>query len=97
MEQYKPGYLGKVIPADDPSKLTEFVINQYDAFSKVYDACKDQSANITDIKVVETGNSDTNSLSVKVSTDQETMAAIKETVSGDESVTVSNDVVTAKG
>lgn len=96
MEKYKPGYLGKVIPADNPSKLTEFVTNQYDAFSKVYDACKDQSANITDIKVVETENSGTGTLSVKVSTDSETMAAIQETAKGDESVTVSNDVVTAK-
>ena len=56
MEKYKPGYLGKVIPADNPSKLTDFVTNQYDAFSKIYDTCKNQSENISDIKKYIEGN-----------------------------------------
>ena len=33
VEKYKPGYLGKVMPVDNPSKLTDFVTNKYDAFS----------------------------------------------------------------
>lgn len=96
MDKYKPGYLGRVLPADDPSKLTDFVTNKYDAFSKVYDACKDQSENITDLKVVETDNADTETLSVKISASEEAIDTIKETTSSDESVTIENDVITAK-
>lgn len=96
MDKYKPGYLGRVLPADDPSKLTDFVTNKYDAFSKVYDACKDQSENITDLKVVETDNVDTETLSVKISASEEAINTIKETTSSDESVTIENDVITAK-
>lgn len=95
MEQYKPGFLGKVIPADDPSKLTDFVTNKYDSFSTIYDACKNQSENISDIKTVETSSSDINSLSVKVSADKETIDKIKEVTAGDDSVSVKNDVITA--
>lgn len=97
MEQYKPGYLGKVIPADDPSKLTDFLTNKYDPFNKIYDACKGQSAQIADVKPVDTGSSDSSSLSVKVSADKETIEKIKEAAAGDNTVTVNNDVVTAKG
>lgn len=96
MEKYKPEYLGKVIPADDPSKLTNFVTNQYDAFSKIYDTCKNQSENISDIKVVESENADPNSLSVKVSADREVVESIKEVAKNDESIVVNNDVITAK-
>lgn len=96
MDKYKPGYLGRVLPADDPSKLTDFVTNKYNAFSKVYDACKDQSENITDLKVVETDNVDTETLSVKISASEEAINTIKETTSSDESVTIENDVITAK-
>lgn len=89
MERYKPGYLGKVIPADNQSKLTEFVTKKMDAFNKVYDSCKTHSESIQDIKPVE--NDDSNSLSVKVATDAETLAAI----ATDESVSVDGNVVTA--
>lgn len=95
MDKYKPTYLGKVIPADNQAKMTEFVTNKYDAFTKVYDACKEQSENITDIKTVETSNEDPNSLSVKLSTDNETMEAIKENTKSDDTVTVNADVITA--
>lgn len=91
MNTYKPEYMGKVIPADDPAKLSDFVNNKYDAFSKVYDACKAESENIKDISVVE--NSDTNSLSVKITTDDSTMDKIKENASED--VNVTGNVVTA--
>jgi len=91
MNLYKPEYMGKVIPADDPAKLTDFVTNKYDAFSKVYEACKEQSADIKDISMVET--SDTNSLSVNVQASEETMEKIKENSSED--VNVTGNVVTA--
>lgn len=84
--------MGKVIPADDPVKLTEFVTNKYEAFSKVYETCKSQSENIKDISVVET--SESNSLSVKVQADEEVMTKIKETAN--EGVNVTGNVVTAK-
>ncbi len=96
MDKYKPGYLGKVIPADNPAKLTEFVTKKFDSFSAIYDACKDQSEKISDVKPVDTGSSDPSSLSVKVSADKETVEKIKEAAAGDESVTVQNDVITAK-
>lgn len=96
MNKYKPEYLGKVIPADDPSKLTDFVTKQYDSFSKIYDTVKDHSESISDVKAVDVGSSDPSSLSVKVSTDSETMDKIRETSKGDSSITVSGDVITAK-
>lgn len=95
MEKYKPGFLGKVIPADNTQKLTDFVTNKYDSFSKAYDTIKDQSENIKDVSVVETSNTDVNSLSIKVSTDNNTMEAIKESSKDDESININNDVVTA--
>lgn len=97
MEKYKPGYMGKVMPApNDKSKVTDFLTNQYDAFNSIYDACKDQSDKINDLKTVESDTSDPDKLSVKVSTDMETMSKIKEAASGNESVVVNNDVITAK-
>lgn len=90
MEKYKPGYLGKVLPVDNQNKMTDFVANKYDAFSKVYDTCKTSSENIKDIKSVETSD---NSFSVKVSTDSETMQCIKEN-NKDESVNISGDTIT---
>lgn len=96
MNKYKPEYLGKVIPADDPSKLTDFVTKQYDSFSKIYDTVKDQSESISDVKAVDVGSSDPSSLSVKVSTDEETMEKIREAAKDDASVTVSGDVITAQ-
>lgn len=94
MNQYKPEYMGKVMPVNDPSKLTNFVANQYESFTKVYDACKNQSDNIKDIKPVDNGNTD--SLSVQISADESTIEAIKENARGDDSVTIEGGVITAK-
>lgn len=94
MERYKPGFLGKVIPADNPSKMTDFVTKKYDSFSKIYDTCKDQSDKIADVKTVETN--DDSSLSVKVSADKEVVEKLKEKTKDDKSVSVDNDVITAK-
>lgn len=94
MRTYKPEYLGKVIPANDASKLTDFVTNKYDAFSKIYETCKDSSDKINDIKVVESPNNE--SLSVKVSTDNETLDNISKEAKKNESVNVTGDVITAE-
>lgn len=98
MENYKPKYLGKCIPADNPSKLTKFVTEQYDSFSKVYDTCKDQSDKIDDIKVVDSGDGDSgDTLKVKVSADKEVLKEISDKAKEGGSVTVQDDVITAKG
>lgn len=92
MEQYKPGYLGQALPVGNPNKMTDFVANKYDAFSKVYDACKSNSEKIKEISLVESNNSD--SLSIKVSTDQETMNTIKESNKDDSSLDIHENVIT---
>ena len=64
MNKYKPEYLGKVIPAEDPLKMTDMLQNKFEQFSSIYDTCKDMSTNISDIKVVDTSP---DLLSVKIS------------------------------
>lgn len=95
MNKYKPEYLGKVIPADNPGKLTDFVTNKYDSFSKVYDACKDHSEKIDDIKAVESEGSNETSISIKISTDAETVETIKKAIGTDSSINIKGDVITA--
>lgn len=94
MDRYKPGYMGQVIPADNPSKLTDFVVNKYDSFSKCYDNIKDQSEAINSVSPIDTpeGSSE---FGMKVNTDHPTLQKIKEGVS-DESVTVKGDIISAK-
>lgn len=94
MEKYKPGYLGRVIPINDTGKLTDFMTNKYDAFSKMYDVCKEQSTNIADIKVVESTGFDT--LCVKVSCSADTIENIRKTAEHDNTVSITNDVITAR-
>lgn len=94
MERYKPEYMGKVIPADDPAKLTDFVTNKYDAFSKAYDVCKDSSDKIKDVMSVETSTG-SNEFCMKLSTDSATIKSIIENKK-DESVSVQGDVITAR-
>lgn len=95
MKKYKPEYLGKVIPADNPGKLTDFVTNKYDSFSKVYDACKDHSEKIDDVKAVESEGTNECTLSVKISTDAETVETIKKAIGTDSSINIKGDVITA--
>lgn len=97
MNKYKPEYMGKVIPVNDTLKLSDFVTNKYDAFSKIYDTCKDQSDGISDLKVVEANDGSPDTLSVRVTADSRTLNKIKEVASGNESVSVDADVITAKG
>lgn len=97
MDQYKPLYLGKAIPADDPSKMTDFVSNKYNAFSIIYDACKEKSSEISDIKVVDNIGNSADTLSIQVSCSKDTMDYIKEATKDNGSVSIKNDVITAKG
>ena len=80
------------MPADDPAKLTRFVKDQYSAFTKIYDACKEYSDKINDVTSVQL---DDNKLSVKLSTDIETIDSIKEAVAADGMTTIVGDVITA--
>ena len=96
MDRYKPGYLGKVIPADDQNKLTDFVQNKYDSFSKIYDSCKEDSKKISDINVVESTDTDASELSVKISTDEETIQSISERVKDDDTVKMNGNLITAR-
>jgi hypothetical protein len=95
MNKYKPEYLGKVIPADNPAQLTDFVTNKYDSFSKVYDACKNHSEKIDDIKAVESECDNKNSISIKVITDMDTVETIKQAIGDDSSINIKGDVITA--
>lgn len=94
MNQYKPEYLGKVIPADNPTKMADFVENKFDSFDKVYDACKNQSSNIQDMKPID--NSNQNSLSVQIIANPDTIESVKEAVKDDDSVTIQDGVITAQ-
>lgn len=96
MNAYKPEHLGKVIPANDQSKLTDFVTNKFDAFSSIFNTVKDCSDKITDLKTVETGG-DSSSLSIKITTDRHTVELISEKIKDSESVKMSGDVITAGG
>lgn len=96
MEKYKPEYLGKVMPIDNPSNLTDFFTSKYDSFSKIYDVCKDQSNDILDIKTVNINANETESLSVKISAVDSVYDIIKDKVKNDPSVSINNDVITAK-
>ena len=92
MNRYKPEVMGKVMPADNQQELTQFMMSQYDAFCRVWDACKDFTPRIDTVdRVVEaTGN-----FSIQVSTDSVTLKEIREAASDDMEVTVSG-VITAR-
>ena len=95
MNRYKPEYLGKVIPADNPGKLADFVINKYDLFSKTYDSCKEYSDKIHDIQRVESESGDISSFSMKLTTDMDTLDTIKKAIGCDDSINIKGDVITA--
>ena len=95
MKKYKPDFLGKVIPADDPGKLTDFVTNKYNSFNKVYDACKDHSEKIDDVKAVESEvDCNNNTLSVKILTDTDTIEVIKKAIGDSPVISIKGDVIT---
>ena len=92
MDRYKPEYLGKVIPAEDTSKLGEFAANAFDAFTSIYDVCKEHSSMIDDIKRVNEADA---KLSVKIVTDLNTLDLIKSDAKSRENIQISGDVITA--
>lgn len=75
MDKYKPTYMGQVMPVDNPSKMTDFVSNKYESFSKCYDAVKSESEKINGVSPVQT-NEGTSEFSMKVNTDSATMENI---------------------
>lgn len=97
MNKYKPEYLGKVMPVDEPSRLTDFVQNKFDAFSRIYDVCKDQSEEISAISTVDTPSAASDSLSVKITTTSDISAKIKEGTLSDPSIKINGDTITASG
>ena len=92
MRRYKPEYLGRVITPDDSEKMTDFVQNKYESFSKVYDACKCDSEKISDIQNTDTPEN-SKEFSLRVVTDDETLKSITEKSS--EGVSVEGNVITA--
>ena len=93
MNTYKPEYLGKVIPADDNVKLYEFMGNKYDAFSKIYDTCKNCSDAISNIGVVD---DDLNSLSLRIVTDEKTISEITKEAELMNGIKIQGDVIIAE-
>lgn len=89
MKKYKPEYLGKVIPAEDKDKLTDFLTNKYESFSKIYDNCKDYSEEISDISLVEVEGK---SCSIKVNALNETINNIRDSAIDME---ITGDIFTA--
>ena len=92
MRHYKPEYLGKVITPDDNVKLTDFVHNKYDSFSKVYDACKENSEDITDITVM---NTEGTTFALKLDARTDTLNTIHERIKGENDITLTNDIISA--
>lgn len=95
MEQYKPGFLGKIIPVDNSSKMNDFMINKFDSFNKIYDICKTQSSSINDVKMIDNNSSDTSSLSVKIETDMNTLGILKDSLSNPD-ITMDSGILTAR-
>lgn len=93
MEKSKPKFMGKCLPKDDKDKLTDFVMNKYESFSKCYDACKDKAKDIKDVSAVN-NEKDNKTFTMKVSTNEKTMKEIKEN-NKDEKVSVQADTITA--
>ena len=72
--------------------MYDFVKTKSDMFNDIYDACKNSSDKIDDISVVKTND---NSLSVKVSTDSNTLDVIRGEASSNESLSMQDNVITA--
>ena len=53
MRQYKPEFLGKVMPVDNKEKMSKFLNDQYFSFNNIYDAIKEHSEDISDLILLE--------------------------------------------
>ena len=99
MDMYKPGYLGKVIPADDTTKLKKFINTQFDAFCSIYDCCKNHSNEINDIKTHEsTIDEESSILCVEIITNAETLSMLSTHINNIENsaLSINGNVITAK-
>lgn len=94
MNKYKPEYLGKVLPVNDSTKLTDFVQNKYEAFSHIYDVCKEESDSIHGIEAVDSADG---SLSIKVDAEPETTRKILDAVAENQYLSMSGNTITATG
>ena len=94
MRKYKPEYLGRVITPDDSEKMTDFVQNKYESFSKIYDTCKHESENILDVQAIES-TSKSNDFSMRIVTDDETLKSITEKTQEEDGISISGNIVTA--
>jgi hypothetical protein len=95
MKRYKPEFMGKILEPDNTTKMTDFVQNKYDSFSKIYESCRDQSEQINDIKNIDKDSSDKSELVVKISTDTETLEKISENIKDNEKIKLDNDIISA--
>lgn len=41
------------MPVDNKDQMSDFIINKYEAFTEIYDACKDSSEDISNMIIVE--------------------------------------------
>ena len=97
MKLYKPEYIGKIVsPATDQAKLTDFLQNKYNAFTRIYNICKSESENISDIGIVEKPNDENNStLHILISTDMLTLDRISRNINNDELVKMNGNTIMA--
>jgi hypothetical protein len=88
--------MGRALAADDIPKMTDFVQNKYDSFTKIYETCRLHSEDINDIKTIDKECNNKSELNIKVSTDAETLEKISENLKDNEKVSLDGDVLTAK-
>lgn len=87
MRQYKPEFLGKVMPVDNKEKMSKFLNDQYFSFNNIYDAIKEHSEDISDLILLE---SESNSLRIKIISENNILAKINST-----KVKIDNDIISA--
>lgn len=76
-------------------EMSDFMRNKYEGFSKIYDACKCESENISDIKSIKTDSSNAKSYATKIVADASTLKNICDN-NKDSSVKVDGDVISTE-
>lgn len=90
MKKYKPSYLGKLMPVDDKDLMNDFIVNKYEAFTEIYDACKDSSEDISNMIVIESEQK--KCLKVKLFCEETTLEKIK---SSKKKIQLIEDIISA--
>ena len=88
MRQYKPEFLGKVMPVDNKEKMSKFLNDQYFSFNNIYDAIKEHSEDISDLILLESENE--KELRIKLITENSILEKIKSS-----KVKIINDIISA--